>query len=95
MAAYDPTAHIAPWIQPRSLTPKILDTLERAERPMLRREIAEAVDVRTQNLSSPLDRLCRQRFVRRFKAPFVVPHQRWPGRYKTRQLWLYVAAVRP
>lgn len=95
MPAYDPTSHIAPWIQPRSIIGPILDTLERSDRPLLRREIAEAVDVPTQNLSGPLDRLQRYRFLRRFKAPITMPHSAYPGQFATRQLWLYVATHRP
>jgi hypothetical protein len=84
-----PYGGLTPWIPEPTLIGPTLAWLDKQEKPVLLREIAEGLGVPNTSLSAVLERLSGKRLVRRWKVPIVMPHNRYAGRTMTRKMWLY------
>jgi len=67
----------------------VLDVIEKAGRPLIISEIADALGRPKATLTTPLSRLVDKDLVTREKVPIEYPHGRYPGRTQTIQTWLY------
>lgn len=86
----DRAARLAGYIAEPTRERAILDFVERAERPLLLREIAEGVSMGKASITSALIRLCDKELLSRKKAPITYPGGRWGGT-QTKMTWLYSA----
>lgn len=92
----DRASRLAGYIPEPKRELALLDLIEKADRPMILREIAEGLGrpraERGRTLTTPLARLVDKGLLNRVKVAMTYPHGRYPGRTQTRQTWVYSAA---